>query len=291
MLSYRNLPDIFYLGVYQPLTGECEGDFDFTEYRSMIWDLKKCQSSVIDDFVECISSNLGDDFDCIVVVPPHDGGKVKSGIKLLAQKIAEQKNRIDATSCMIRHKTIDKISTGGNRSLETHLQSIKVVWEELIKCSTILIFDDVYTTGNSLEACQELLKLAGANTVKSFVLGKTIRHEEELNFFELQYESIEEKIAAQTRDAHRYTDYKFRIKKQELLQDYKAKKQELLDDKDNLFDEDFEDFDSEIEQTCAEAAYEIHWESEREEGAINDDADCQMEALNNLYKFSGIHDA
>ena len=42
MLSYLNLPEIFYLGVYQPLTGECEADFDFTEYRSRIWELKNC---------------------------------------------------------------------------------------------------------------------------------------------------------------------------------------------------------------------------------------------------------
>ena len=90
MVSYLNLPEIFYLGVYQPLTGECEGDFDFIEYTSRILDLKNCNSLVIEDFADCISSNLQDDFDCIVVVPPHHSEKDNSGIKILAQKITDK---------------------------------------------------------------------------------------------------------------------------------------------------------------------------------------------------------
>jgi hypothetical protein len=35
MVSYENLPEVLYLGIYQPLTGECE-DFDFTWYSSKI---------------------------------------------------------------------------------------------------------------------------------------------------------------------------------------------------------------------------------------------------------------
>lgn len=195
MLSYLNLPDIFYLGVYQPLTGECEGYFDFTEYSSGILALKNCDSEAINYFADCIYYNLANDFDCILVVPPHYSSNNNSGIKILSQKIANKHKLIDGTSCLIRHKPIDRLATGGNRSLEMHLQSIKLVNQPIIQGKKLLLLDDISTTGNSLKACKELLKSSGATTVKCFVLGKTIRYQEDLNLFDEQYEIIGQYIA------------------------------------------------------------------------------------------------
>lgn len=287
MVSYLNLPEIFYLGVYQPLTGECEGDFDFTEYTSRIWDLKNRNPLVIEYFADCISSNLQGDFDCIVVVPPHHNEKDNSGIKILAQKVVEKKKLIDATSCLIRHKTIDRLSTGGNRSLETHLQSIKVVSQEVIKGKNLLLLDDVSTTGNSLHACQKLLKDSGANSVKCFVLGKTTRYEEDLGFFGWQYDVIKQEIEEEFAylqvklTEENYHDHVY--SEDECV----AEMQDLSDAfaRGDLSEEDFDYFAFRLEQTYEEFCQEEYNRKINYEIAQHD-ANSQMQALNNLYEFS-----
>ena len=287
MINYLNLPDIFYLGVYQPLTGECEGDFDFTEYTSIIWDLKNRNPLVIEYFADCISSNLQGDFDCIVVVPPHHNEKDNSGIKILAQKVVEKKKLIDATSCLIRHKTIDRLLTGGNRSLETHLQSIKVVIQEVIKGKKLLLIDDVSTTGNSLHACQKLLESAGANSVKCFVLGKTTRYEEDLGFFDWQYDVIKQaieeefaylqvKLTEENYHDHVYSEDEFVAEMQDLSDAFA---------RGDLSEEDFDYFAFRLEQSYEEFCREEYNRKINYEIAQHD-ADLQMQALNNLYEFS-----
>lgn len=288
MVSYLNLPEIFYLGVYQPFTGECEGDFDCTEYTSRILKLKNCNPLVIEAFADCISSNLHDDFDCIVVVPPHQSGKDNSGIKILAQKIACKNNLIDATSCLIRYRTIDKLSTGGNRSLETHWQSIKLVNKEIIKGNKLLLIDDVSTTGNSLKACQELLESAGAKSVKSFVLAKTTRYEDDLDFFQGQYYSIvqsleeefdylKEQVDEETAQNHVCTEDEYESQMQDLSQAF---------DYGDLSEEGFDYLAFELKKSCEEAHQKIEDESAQNKGGIGYYFDWQMQALNNLYKFS-----
>lgn len=288
MVSYLNLPEIFYLGVYQPSTGECEGDFDCKEYRSRIRDLKKCNPLVIEDFADCISSNLDDDFDCIVVVPPHQSGKDKSGIKILAQKIARKINLIDATSCLIRYRTIDKLSTGGDRSLETHWQSIKVVNKEIIKGKKLLLIDDVSTTGNSLNVCQELLISAGAKSVKSFVLAKTTRSKEDLDFFKGQYDSIEHSIEEEFTNSQEQVDQETDHKHDCTEDEYESKMQDLSQafDYGDLSEEGFDYFAFELKKSCEEAHQKIDYESDRNREGIGYYFDWQMQALNNLDNFS-----
>lgn len=286
-MSYLNLPDIFYLGVYQPLTGECEGDFDFTEYTSKIWDLKKGKLSVIEEFADCISSNFQGDFEGLVVVPPHHNEKDNSGIRILAQKVVDKMKLIDATSCLIRHKTIHRLSTGGNRSSETHLQSIKVVNQEVIKGKKLLLLDDVSTTGNSLNACQKLLESAGAKSVKCFVLGKTTRSEEDLGFFDWQYDVIKQaieeefaylqvKLTEENYHDHVYSEDEFVAEMQDLSDAFA---------RGDLSEEDFDYFAFRLEQTYEEFCQEEYNRKINYEIAQHD-ADLQMQALNNLYEFS-----
>lgn len=109
----------------------------------------------------------------IAVVPSHDPAKVSSGIRDIAQTLAKRKSRIDATSCLVRHKRVNKKSDGGERSEEIDLKSISVVNEQLIAGKLVLLLDDVTTTGSSLAACRKLLLDAGAKAVQSFAIGKT----------------------------------------------------------------------------------------------------------------------
>ena len=73
-----------------------------------------------------------------------------------------------------RNKSIDKLATGGNRSMETHMKSISTVLDMDIDNDIVLLMDDVTTTGNSLYACKEILLQNGAREVEMFALGKAI---------------------------------------------------------------------------------------------------------------------
>ncbi|MCG3132821.1 MAG: hypothetical protein FLDDKLPJ_03687 [Phycisphaerae bacterium] len=109
------------------------------------------------------------------VVPSHDPAKLTTGVRLLAQALAERKNRVDATACLVRHTLVDKKSGGGDRSLAVDLRSIRVEQPELLTGGRVVLLDDVTTSGNSFEACRRLLLKAGAAEVQCLAVGKTVR--------------------------------------------------------------------------------------------------------------------
>ncbi len=76
-------------------------------------------------------------------------------------------------ACLVRHKSIAKKATGGDRSIEVDLNSIRVEDADCIKGKRVLLLDDVTTSGNSLLACRRLLLQAGAADVKMVALGRT----------------------------------------------------------------------------------------------------------------------
>ena len=271
----------------QPLTGECD-DFDFTEYSSGILAFKNCELSVIEISADCISSNIGNDFDCLAVVPPHHNGVDNSGIKILCQEICKRKKLVDITQCLIRERTIEKVSTGGDRSIETHLQSIKIVNKELIEGKKLLVLDDVSTTGNSLKACQKLLESAAAKSVKGFVLGKTTRYLEDLDFFCCQYDIINENIQKEERELDWELIKESEINHYAIEYDYKNKNECLLEDyyNGNLSNEDFSFYESELDQNRYESYKEIDEQNTAQSYWINSNSICQTEALDNLYIFS-----
>lgn len=111
----------------------------------------------------------------IAVVPSHDPGKLKTGIRLIGQAIAKRAKRIDATGCLVRHTIVEKKSGGGDRSMTVDLRSIRAVDKDLVDDERVLLIDDVTTSGGSLEACKRLLVKAGAKEVQCLALGKTVR--------------------------------------------------------------------------------------------------------------------
>jgi hypoxanthine phosphoribosyltransferase len=285
MVSFENLPEIFYLGVYQPSSGECD-DFDFIGYSSEILSLKNCEPSALKAFADCISSNLGNGFDCLAVVPSHYSGIDTSGIKLLSKEISRSMKLVDARSCLIRHENIERLSTGGDRSIETHLKSIQVANKELIEGKNVLLLDDISTTGNSLKACKQLLTLAGVKAVKSFVLGKTTRLGEDLELFERQYHAIQERIEEEAnyskeqsnQDAH--SDY-------EQISYYHESEMERLSEAfhyGSISKEEYHEQSCGLDEHCCNLREDIYRKYEFIQG-IDYDAECQIEKLYNLYNF------
>jgi predicted amidophosphoribosyltransferase len=92
---------------------------------------------------------------------------------MLAGELATVCKCTDASGCLVRIKKIAKLAHGGDRSKNVHLESIEVRNPGLIKGRDVLLLDDVAKTGNSLEACAELLIKAGARSVECATIGKT----------------------------------------------------------------------------------------------------------------------
>ena len=74
----------------------------------------------------------------------------------------------------MRSETIDKLATGGERSMDIQKKTLAVNPELPIADNVILVVDDVSTSGNSLMACRDLLLENGAERVAMFALGKSI---------------------------------------------------------------------------------------------------------------------
>ena len=55
-----------------------------------------------------------------------------------------------------------------------HKDTIKVSTPSIVEGKEVFIFDDVWTSGATLRACQEVVTTAGAESVKLFVVGKTV---------------------------------------------------------------------------------------------------------------------
>jgi predicted amidophosphoribosyltransferase len=146
----------------------------FDQQSGLILDFKEGYKHALEWAYSLINPCLGRNF-AITIVPSHDTEKIDSPIKRLGKRLcAADSTRIDATDCLVRHTTINKLAHGGDRSLEVHFESIRVEQPELISGNQVLVLDDVQTTGNSLNACVQLVCNAGATVVRSLSIARTV---------------------------------------------------------------------------------------------------------------------
>jgi hypoxanthine phosphoribosyltransferase len=201
MISFSELKENYYLRNYHPIRLQGEENPYFDDWSENLLLLKTKTPNLVDFWYTEIEQHLKNESFAIAVVPSSSSENKISGIHLVAQKIAKSRQITitDATSCLRRYRSIDKLALGGSRELATHTSSIEVINSHLIKNKNVLLVDDISTTGNSLRACKELLLKAGARKVKCVALGKTVTYHPENNleaFAELAYEEIERAIAS-----------------------------------------------------------------------------------------------
>jgi predicted amidophosphoribosyltransferase len=171
--------DIYYFSDYVPYRIFGERNPNFTkDTGGRILDLKDSDKNAIDYYCELIMNELKEIFQkhndiSVAVVPSHDPNKFNSGIRCFVSEFARRYNLIDANTCLVRYKLVEKLAHGGDRSIETHLNSIRVENVKLIKGKKVFVIDDVTTSGNSLLACKKLLEDAGAYKVLCIALAKT----------------------------------------------------------------------------------------------------------------------
>jgi len=168
---------VAFLGPYYPYrvrneSGHQEVNPKKNQFTTLILDLKVNNPKACHRIFTALNGEIGSGT-AITVVPSSDPTKGPTGIRTVAEMLAASKNRTDATHCLVRHKPIAKLATGGNRNIAVHLSSIEVAEPMRIKNKVVWLLDDVMTSGNSLIACQKLLIDAGAAKVHMLALGKT----------------------------------------------------------------------------------------------------------------------
>ena len=92
---------------------------------------------------------------------------------LIARKIAEQSKLELVNNCLIKTKNIIEQS---KLNKEERRQNIQGVYElknkQLIENKKILLFDDIYTTGSTVNECSKILRQGNPNKIGILVLAK-----------------------------------------------------------------------------------------------------------------------
>jgi len=173
-----SLADIHFLTTYHPMRGGKNPLFDYDSGRMLR--LKAGGFGTARHFMglvmEAENVLLSSGNAAVCVVPPHGVGTcTRDGIGLVAKELCKERpDVVNARRCLYRHTEIAKLSGGGERSLQVHLNSIQVRHQHLVHGRDVLLLDDIATTGCSLLACRILLLRAGAASVTMFALAKTM---------------------------------------------------------------------------------------------------------------------
>jgi len=113
----------------------------------------------------------------IVVVPSSTAGNWSAGLMQIGHNLMRSnRNFVDSIKVLPRIRTIEKLAHGGDRSVATHEASIGLNDPEReLRRKTILLLDDITTTGNSLAACASILQQsAECAQIIPMALGKTV---------------------------------------------------------------------------------------------------------------------
>ena len=160
----------FYLNNYFP-NRDWQNHRD-SEFSGRIIGLKGNQIEDLQWYADKLSSVLSGNF-VAVAVPSSQKGK-KSPMSDLVDLLSAKHHITNASSCLRRVKSIKKLARGNNRDVSVHLGSISIESPELLDGKNILLLDDIISTGNSLRACEQIIrKYSNPSTILKFALGKT----------------------------------------------------------------------------------------------------------------------
>ena len=110
----------------------------------------------------------------ICVAPSSTKDNLDTGIKKFAHFLLKNLSLIDGINLLIRTESIEKSSHGGHRSKDRHISTILIEEKNLIKNKNVFLIDDIKTSGSTMDACEYLLKEAGALQVLPMTLAETI---------------------------------------------------------------------------------------------------------------------
>ena len=147
---------------------------EFNSVDGAFLDLKQNDPSAIDRFYkklafifDCFES-INDVYFC--VMPSHDSNVTASPMNLIAQKLTDRYNRPDYSNVLQRYRTIPRLSDGGIRNIGVHINSIRINSEYNVADKYFILLDDITTSGSSMAAGYQILKIAGAKKVTCLAL-------------------------------------------------------------------------------------------------------------------------
>lgn len=120
--------------------------------------------------------NLKNNYDIILPVPIHKKRKAKRGYnqsELIAKEIAKNINVEYSNNVLI--KTIDTVpqsTLNQHQRMSNVLGIYKVINSQIIENKNILLIDDIYTTGSTVNECSKVLKQNGAKLVDVLTIAK-----------------------------------------------------------------------------------------------------------------------
>ena len=113
-------------------------------------------------------------YDIIICVPIHIKRKMERGYnqsELIAKEIAKtmgieyQKNNLIKIRNTKKQSTLTK-----SQRVENVKNAFAVKWTDRIECKKVILFDDIYTTGSTVNECSRILKQAGAKEIAVLTL-------------------------------------------------------------------------------------------------------------------------
>ena len=127
--------------------------------------------------------NIKVPFDVIIPMPIHENRLKERGFnqsELLLKDIEKNYGRV-YKNLLVRTKDTPHQTGLGKANRESNLDhAFKVTDKQKVKGKIILLVDDIYTTGSTLNECAKTLKRAGASKVFALCLARTPINKEKI---------------------------------------------------------------------------------------------------------------
>jgi len=116
-------------------------------------------------------------YDIITPVPIHQKRKKQRGYnqsEIIAKKIAKNIQNLElVTDCLIKQKNTVAQSSLNKEQRKQNIKNVYILKnKQKINNKNIVIFDDIYTTGSTVNECAKLLKEANANKILVLTIAK-----------------------------------------------------------------------------------------------------------------------
>lgn len=115
-------------------------------------------------------------YDIIIPVPTHKKRKLKRGYnqtELIAKYVARNSNITCIINSLVKAKNIiSQTELNKKERISNVKDAFTIKNQEKIYNKRIILFDDIYTTGSTLNECSKVLKSAGANKIFILTIAK-----------------------------------------------------------------------------------------------------------------------
>ena len=115
-------------------------------------------------------------YDTIIPVPISNKRKMERGYNqsfLIAKKIAKSLNLEIINNCLYKNKNIIEQSKLNKEDRQKNIQGVyKLINKEKLKNKKILLIDDIYTTGSTVNECSRTLRQADIKEIGVFTIAK-----------------------------------------------------------------------------------------------------------------------